>query len=348
MMRAVVKTNRQPGIHVLDMPTPEIGPNEALVQIKACGICGGDLDLYQAKPGAFSRRGRPVELPRIIGHEPAGIVVGVGKEVRSIKVGDRVASDSGAGCGACYYCQQGYFNLCVERRFIGTHRDGAMAEYCAIPGPNLFKIPDSISFDEAAMLEPLGVAVRAMETLVRFKPGDDVAVLGPGPIGLLEAMLARAAGAGKIFVVGRSTSEKRLEFARQLGFSTINAERDDVLSVIRAATGGLGVDAVFDATSSGMPGEATVLLKGIGQLVITATMEGKVEFNADDFKARSLIITANRARNPSTWYRAINLVACGRVDVKPLITHRFDIENADTAFRTLQRREGMKVLIAPS
>lgn len=346
-MKAVVKAEQRRGIQVMDVPVPKIKPNEALVQIKACGICGGDLKLYEGGPGAFTRIGRKIELPRIIGHEPSGVVVEVGPEVRTVKVGDRVASNNSEGCGFCHNCQLGYFNVCVNRTNIGSFRDGAMAEYCAIPQLHLYKIPDSISYEEAAVLEPLGVAVRAFETLVRFKAGDDVAVLGPGPIGLLAALVARASGAGKVFVTGRSSSEKRLELARSLGFTTINVEKENVRDVVFAATEGLGVDVVIDSTSKGTPPEALTLLKGVGQLVISASLEGQVSFDAYELKSRSVIITLNRSTNPSTWFRAINLVASGQVDVKPVVTHKVRIEDADQAFQALCRREAVKALILP-
>ncbi len=347
-MRAVVKAKPGVGIDVMDMPEPKtIKPTEALVQIKACGICGSDVGLYEWREGDRYRRGRLIPLPVIIGHEPAGVVVKVGSEVKNLKPGDHVASDSWAGCGYCYWCRSGYFNLCSEVQNIGSLTPGAMASRCAIPFFSLYKIPESMSFEEGAMAQPLGVAVRGFEILVNFRPGDDVAVLGCGPIALMEALVARTAGAARIFVTGLSIDEKRLELARQLGFTTINAEEQSVRDVIMDVTGGLGVDVVFDATSTGIPGEAIKLVKPTGQLVITAVVEKPVTFDAREIRRGEIIIRHNRGRNPSTVHRAVNLIASGRVDVKPLITHRFKIEEAEAAFQTLIRREGMKVLILP-
>jgi threonine dehydrogenase-like Zn-dependent dehydrogenase len=322
-----------------------------LVQIKACGICGSDLGLYEWREADRYRLGIPIKPPVIIGHEPAGVVAEIGPEVPSsygLKVGDHVAADSWGGCGMCYYCRMGYFNMCIgERKNIGSLANGAMAEYCAMPFFNLYKVPDSISFEEAAALQPFGVAMRGWETLVNFKPGDDVAILGSGPIALFEALLARAAGAGKVFVTGLNVDKKRLEIASKLGLTTINSENEKVKDIVLGATEGLGVDVVFDAISEGVPEEAVTLLKRTGQLVITATVGPKVTFNGAELMKREIIITMNKFRNPSTFRRAISTVASGRVDIKPLITHKFKIEDCAAAFKTLLDREGMKVLIVP-
>ncbi|MFC1970481.1 zinc-binding dehydrogenase [Chloroflexota bacterium] len=351
-MKAVVKIRPEPGaIEAMDMPMPKIQPNEVLVQIKACGICGSDLGLYEWREPSRFRSGIPIKPPVIIGHEPAGVVAEIGSEVPKIcglKTGDRVACDSWGGCGQCYYCRSGHFNFCIgERKNIGSLAHGAMAEYCAMPYFNLYKMPESLSFEEGAALQPFGVAVRAMETLVFFKPGDDVAVLGTGPIALFQALLARAAGAGKVFVTGLNTDKKRLELAQELGFAIINAEEQSVRDVIMKNTMGLGVDVVFDSISQGVPEEAVSLLKLIGQLVITATVGGSILFPGSEIQKREVIINTNRARNPSTFNRAISLLASGRIDVKPLLTHKFKIDDINEALKTLQRREGMKVMIVP-
>lgn len=350
-MKVVVKARAGVGqIEVQDAPKPKIKPREVLVQIKYCGICGTDLGLYEWRESARYRRGIPIDLPVIIGHEASGVVAEIGAEVpksRGLKVGDRVASDSWGGCGDCYYCRLGYFSMCEgERKNIGALADGAMAEYCAIPYFSIYKIPDTLSFEEAAALQPFGVAIRGVETLARFKPGDDAAIVGPGAIGLFEALLMRSAGAGKIFVVGLNIDKKRLDLAQQLGFTVINAEAQNARDAIAKMTDGKGVDVVFDATSKGVPGEAIKLLKKVGQLVITAELEEAITIGPKEFN-RDVIITKHLGRNPSCWYRGINLLATGRVDIKPIITHKFKIEDTANGFETLQQREGIKVLIVP-
>jgi L-iditol 2-dehydrogenase len=349
-LRAVVKTKAETGaLEVLDMPMPVIRPNEVLVKIKACGICGTDLGIYEWRPEVRFYRGTPFEVPRIIGHEPAGEVMEIGADIPkswSIKIGDHVASDAWSGCGHCYYCRAGYFNMCIgERKSLGLLANGAMAEYCSIPFFNLFKVPDSLPFDEAAMLQPLSIATRGLETLVQFKAGNDVAIMGPGPIGLLEAMVMRAAGAGKLFVIGIAADKKRLELAKYLGFTTINASDQSAKEVIKDSTGGLGVDIVFDATSTGAPAEGIPLLKLVGQLVITAQVREEIMLPGRELLSREVIINTQRAGSPSAFKRAISMLSAGMVDVKPLITHQVNIESAVEGFKILQKREAMKVVI---
>lgn len=350
-MRAVAKTKPGVGIEIINAPRPKIKPTEVLLEIKACGVCGSDMPLYEWLPEGRLRRGKPIELPRIIGHEPSGVVVEVGSEVpasRGLKPGDRVASDSWGGCGQCYYCRIGFFNMCSgDRKNIGSLSDGAMAEFCAVPFFNLYKIADSVTFEEAALAEPLGVAMNAMEKLVYFRPGDDAVVMGCGPIGLLEAMLVRAAGANKVIVSGLGVDEKRLAIAKKLGFHTVVSDKENLKDIVMKETG-LGADVVFDATSSGAPAQGITLLKAArGQLVLTAVMEGQVPLNGRDLTTHEVIITNHLGRNPSCWYRALSVIAAKKVDVSVIMTHKFKIEQADEAFKVLQRREGMKVLIVP-
>ncbi|MFC2066019.1 zinc-binding dehydrogenase [Chloroflexota bacterium] len=346
-MKAVAKTKPEVGIEIIDIPEPKIKPHEALVQIEYCGICGTDVGFYEWRESERFRRGKPIPLPAIIGHEPAGVVVEVGAEVKNVKPGDRVASDSWGGCCHCYWCRLGHFNQCLYPQNLGSLTHGAMAKYCAIPFIDLYKVPDSMSFEEAAMLQPLGVGVRGAESLVYFKPGDDVVVMGCGPVGMLVALVMQAAGAGKLIITGLGIDAKRLEMARQLGFTTINADEEPVRDVVLEMTGGLGADVVFDATSKGNPGQGLSLVKVVGQLAIAASVEGSPELDWKCFRKGEIIINTFHGRNPSTWKRSISLVGSGRVNVKPLITHKVKIEDAEKGFQMLIKREGMKVLIEP-
>ncbi|MFC1986253.1 zinc-binding dehydrogenase [Chloroflexota bacterium] len=329
------------------MPMPQIKPDEVLLKVSFCGICGSDVPLYDWSPDNKFLRGIPIEYPRIIGHEPSGIVAEVGANVQGLKPGDRVCADNWGGCGECYYCRLGHFNQCQHRKDIGTAVDGAMAEYVALPAFNLYKIPDSMSLDEAAVIQPLGVAVHGFETLVNFKAGDDILILGPGSIGQLEAMVARASGAGKVFVLGRAVDKQRLELASQMGFIAINNEEQSALNIVLAETNGRGVDVVFDTTSGGAPGEAMKFLKAVGQLVITAILPRQVTLDGNEINRREIIINHHTDRNPSSFYRAISLVANGRVDVKRIITHKLNLEDADTGFKKMQKSEGLKILLQP-
>ena len=346
-MKAVVKTKPDVGIEILEVPIPKIKPDEVLMKVHACGLCGTDLGMYKWGQSYRFRVGVPIELPRIMGHEPSGIVVETGSEVKNLKPGDRVCSDSWGGCGNCYYCRLGQFTQCQNKKNIGSLMDGAMAEYVAIPFVSLYKIPDSMSLDEAALMEPVGVAVRAFETLVNFRLGDDVVVLGPGPVGLLEAMVARASGAGRIFIVGLTKDKQRLEIAQRLGFIGINCDEERAVEVVMANTNGQGVDVVFNAVSGGIPEDAIKFLKKVGQLVITARLHGPITIDGMEMMRREIVITRHRGRNPSSVLSALKLMASGRVDVKPLITHKLKLEDAEIGFKMVERSEGLKILLLP-
>ncbi len=346
-MRAVVKTKEAVGIEILDMPKPKIKPNQVLLQVKGCGICGSDLGLYDWTPESRTRRGKPIKLPVIIGHEPAGIVAEVGSEVsQNLKVGDRVAADSWGGCGECYFCRLGKFNMCERSSNIGSLTNGGYAEYVAMPGFNLYKLPDAISMDVAPILQPLGVAVHAME-VTDLRLGDEVVVLGPGAIGIMEAMVAKCRGATRVWITGIGKDKQRLELARKLGFETVNIEEQSVVDVVREATGGLGVAVVFDATARGAGDEKVKLLKKGGQLTITVEDAPSLTFNGADFRrVGDITIRHHVGRNPTTFYSALNLLASGRIDVRSLITH-MPLEEADKAFQMLKRSEAAKIILVP-
>ncbi|MBI2958661.1 MAG: alcohol dehydrogenase catalytic domain-containing protein [Chloroflexi bacterium] len=345
-MKAAVKTREGVGIEYLDWPKPTIRPDQVLLQVTGCGICGGDLDFYDWTPKGRVRASGVVQLPRIPGHEPAGIVAEVGSAVtQDLKAGDRVACDSIFACGECYACRAGQFNLCRRRKPLGSMSDGAMAEYVVVSPFHLYKIPDGVRQEEAPMLEPLGVAVRAIE-VSSLKPGDDVVVIGAGAIGLLEAMVARASGAGRTWIIGR-TRDKRLELAQNLGFETLASAEEPVVDIINTKTGGMGVDIVFDATTTGAGREKVQLLRCGGQLVVTASTEGPVNFEGADLRRLGEpSIIFHMGRRPTTFQRSIKLLASGAVDVKPLMT-RMPLSQVDKAFQILKKREAMKIILEP-
>jgi len=344
-MKAIAKTNTEHGVELIDAPMPTVGPGEVLLQVAACGICGSDLHLVEWTEVGRMRRGRQIELPRIIGHEPSGVVVEVGDGVTTVKPGDRVASDSWGGCGQCYYCRIGKANLCEPRYNIGALRDGAMAEYVVVPWFNLYKLPSNISLEVGAMIEPLGVAVHAVERCATLKPGDRVVVLGPGTIGLLIAMVVRASG-GDVSVLGLAKDAKRLELAAQMGFRTVVIDEPGGQDRILDRTDGRGADIVFDAASA-FPTTIPLVRKG-GEVVITGTPGRAVTVDLLEAQWKELTLTLNIGRVPSSWHRSINLLSSGTLDIAPLISHRFPLEQVDTAFELLRRSEAMKILIEPN
>jgi L-iditol 2-dehydrogenase len=344
-MKAVAKTSPEPGLEVIDAERPEIRPGEVLLQVAACGICGSDLHLYEWDEVGKYRRGKLIDLPRIIGHEPSGIVAEVGEGVTNVKRGDRVASDSWGGCGQCYYCRLGKANLCEPRYNIGALRDGAMAEYVLVPWFNLYPLPDNISLEVGAMIEPLGVAVHAVERCATLKPGDRVVVLGPGSIGILIAMVVRAGG-GDVTIAGLAKDAARLELAASLGFDSVVLDGPEGASKIMERTRGRGADIVFDAASA-FPATIPLVRKG-GEVVITGTPGRKVTADLLEAQWKELTLTFNIGRIPSSWHRSINLLESKALDIEPLISHRFGLDEFDTAFDLLRRSAGVKILLEPS
>jgi L-iditol 2-dehydrogenase len=344
-MKAVAKTSAESGLEIIDAERPKIQPGEVLLQVAACGICGSDLHLYDWDEVGRYRRGKLIDLPRIIGHEPSGIVAEVGEGVTNVRPGDRVASDSWGGCGQCYYCRIGKANLCEPRFNIGALRDGAMAEYVLVPWFNLYPLPDNISLEVGAMIEPLGVAVHAVERCATLKPGDRVVVLGPGSIGILIAMTVRAGGAD-VVICGLAKDRGRLDLAADLGFTTVVLDEPGGTDTIMAWTKGRGADIVFDAASA-FPATIPLVRKG-GEVVITGTPGRKVTADLLEAQWKELTLTLNIGRIPSSWHRSINLLESGTLDIMPLISHRFPLEEYDTAFDLLRRSAGMKILLEPS
>ncbi len=238
-MKAIVKAKPVIGINVLDVPVPKPRTDEVLIEVKAVGICGSDIHIYEWTSGyEFMEKYFPVTL----GHEFSGVVAEVGPEAEGkFRPGERVTSETGKICGRCFYCQQGKGVLCEQRlQFgrIGIERDGAMASFLTVPWTSLHRIPPTVTFEEAAMAEPAGVALGAVRTAV-IEPGDDVAIIGPGPIGLMILQMCRARGAGRVAVLGLKEDASRLKVAKELGADPVFiAGQEDAAKTILEMTGG--------------------------------------------------------------------------------------------------------------
>jgi 2-desacetyl-2-hydroxyethyl bacteriochlorophyllide A dehydrogenase len=343
-MLAVVKTKPERGIEIQDRPAPSLrADDQVLIQVGACGICGSDLHFYEWAAHTADE----ITLPRILGHEVAGTVVKVGPAVKDFKPGDRVVTETWGGCGDCYYCRLGMFNHCLYQTRIGQKADGGMTDYVVVPAISLYRIPDDMPFDEAAVIEPVGVALRGWEKIRNFKPGDAVVVMGPGPIGILGALIARAAGAATVLITGLKIDQARLSLARQLGLETITVGEENVQEKVKNLTQGRGAEVVLDLSGgSGSLSQAISLAKiggEIGLIGISPPSETPLQLIA----LKELTIYGSFRRLPSTWYRAIKLVAARQIDVRPLITHRFPVAKAEEAFQALFARQAMKAIIYP-
>jgi L-iditol 2-dehydrogenase len=320
-----------------DEPLPQPRPEEALIRITAVGICGSDLHWF----GEAGIGDAQLDQPLVLGHEFAGVVTS-----GRLK-GQRVAVDPAISCHACEFCREGNPNFCTNLRFAGYgDQDGAMQAYYSWPEECLFPLPDRLTDTDGAMLEPLGVAIHALD-LAHLRPGMSVGVFGSGPIGLLILQMARLAGATRLYATDLLPA--RLQAAMHFGASQVyDANAGTEAREILAETGGRGLDVVFEAAGendavdtaieSAKPG-ATVILAGIPATERTS-------FIASTARRKGLTIKLVR-RMKLTYPRAIALVSAGLVDVRSLVTHCFPMSDYQTAFEIANRREGLKVMVEP-
>jgi len=337
-MKALAKTKPGFGAEVITLADPRPGPGELLVRVAACGICGSDLHLYEWELGADRMVSR---LPFVMGHEPAGEVVEVGPGVSTFKPGDRVALDPFGHCGRCGPCRAGRFNLCTSPTMLS----GAFAELTIAPVGNSHLVPPSMKLEHAALLEPFGTGLHAVEQS-SLKAGDSAVIEGPGPIGLSIAMAARALGVTSIVITGLPADADRLGLAREMGFHTVTASEEGWIKEVRDRMPPEGADALFDA--SGAIDSPRELLRRGGEFVEV----GWPARNLDSAELRAFFFHGirwinSRVRTPETWRRAIALVASGAVDLMPMVTHRYNLDKGIDAFELLRRREGVKALILP-
>ncbi len=342
-MLALAKVDSKRGVKLIEIPEPKIrGKDEILVEVGACGICGADVKTYLSTEQSVSRMSRH-GWPFPMGHEIGGTVREVGKEVTEFKEGDRVACQAYTPCGFCYYCIRGQTNLCVNP----GKRVGGDARYVLVTPRYLFKLPEAIPVEEAALVEPLGVALRAIERS-HVKPGDSAVIIGPGPLGILAAMLLKSTGIQTLVVAGRKTSRERLKIAAEIGAMTVEISGDNLQEETRSLTAGIGVDVVFDFTGgSEVLGEAIELVRRGGEIVIISGGETAGELDQNQIVAKELTVMGSRHLQSSTWHRAVNLVASQTLDLRKVITHILPLEEYEKAFHLLLERKAMKVVLVP-
>ena len=327
----VVRLHAHGELHLHDEPEPVPVAGEAVVRVKAVGVCGSDLHWFSEGEIGDAK----LEHPLVLGHEFAG----------ETGDGQRVAIDPAMPCGHCEFCERGHPNLCENMIFAGHGAtDGALREYASFPHHCLFPLPDSLSYADGAMLEPLGIAIHAVD-LGKLRAGMSVAVFGCGPIGLLIVQLARLSGASNI--VATDVLPHRVEAAKNFGADhAILAEAGRELDAIRAATSGRGVDVAFEAAGEqGAVDDAfAAVLPGGKVILVGIPSDGRTSFRASTARRKGLTIKLVR-RMKHTYPRAIELASKGLVDVRSLVTHHFPLKGSADAFRVAERREGLKIII---
>ncbi len=311
-----------------EVPVPTPGANEVLIKVKVVGICGSDVHYYQhGRIGDFIVNG-----DFILGHECAGEVVEIGKEVKSLKVGDRVALEPGKTCGKCQHCKEGKYNLCSHVEFFATPPfHGVFTNFVTHPEDMCFKLPDNVSFMEGALVEPLAVGLHA-SGMGEVRLGDTVVIFGSGCIGLVTLLSCKARGASKVYVV--DVLENRLETAKRLGADdVINAKECDVLQRIDELTDGQGARVVIETAGSEITVKTTADVVSRGGTIVLVGMTPKDEtcFNFMKLVGKEAQIkTIFRYRN--LYPTAINAISSGIINVKSIVSHEFDFNSVKDAF----------------
>lgn len=343
-MKALVLTEYNK-FQYMDVPEPEYGPEDLLVQVKACAICGSDV---HGMDGSTGRRIPPI----IMGHEAAGVVAAVGASVQGFAVGDRITLDSTIYCGRCHFCRQGLINLCEDRRVLGVscqdyRQNGAFAEYVAVPARIAYHLPEGLSFREAAMVEPVSIAVHAA-TLPPLRLGACAVVVGVGMIGLLIVQVLRNAGCGKIIAV--DLDQGKLDLARRFGAThCFSAEQADLGPSVRALTSGLGADVVFDAVGISPTVQTAVeLVRKGGSVVLVGNLAPQVDLPLQSVVTRQVALFGSCASN-GEYPICLDLIQQGRVDVRPLISAVAPLADGAVWFERLYRKVAglMKVVLVP-
>jgi threonine 3-dehydrogenase len=339
-MQAIVKAQRAPGLTVSTVPKPVAGPGEVLIRVRHAGVCGTDLHIADWDAWAQGR----IKPPLVVGHEFAGEVAALGPGVTEFQVGQLVTAEGHIICGHCQACRTGNGHICKNTRIIGVDRDGAFAEFIAMPATNVMTL-DGIPTEIGAIMDPMGNAFHTV--LTAEIPGSTVFIVGCGPIGCFAVGIARAAGAAK--VIASDVNPNRLALAKKMGAHVvINAAKDDVVRSVLAETGGEGVDVVCEM--SGVPAAlhqafATIRMGGRVQLLGIPKGEVPVDFASEIiFKGITLYGVIGR-KMYETWHQMRRFLSSGLLDPRPVITHRFPLAKIDDALAAIRSGDAGKVIL---
>ncbi len=334
-------------IRLESIPMPDCGADELRVKVDACAVCGTDLKAYLY--------GNPrLKAPIVMGHEFTGLIETVGAEVEGFAIGERIVMATSISCGECYYCRQGWTNLCVDLAPMGFTYPGGMAEYTTIPGRALknghvIKVPQSVKAEHAALAEPVSCAVNAMENC-NLNPGDTVVVIGAGPMGIINACVARQAGAKKIILA--EINDVRLRQAEAFGFERLtNATGEQLTELVMQETDGLGADVVIVAAPAGPPQEqAPAMTRKRGTVCLFASLPADNKMLSIDSRAihyGELRVIGTSDSTPEHVRQAVELIADGSLPTDQLATHILPLGDIFKAYDLMQSGEALRVILKP-
>ena len=345
-MKAVVKYGQADGqVELREEPLPSYGPNDVLLRVKAAGVCGSDIEMWRHR---FTYK---VNTPVIQGHEFCGVIEAVGSEVQGWKPGDRVVSETSAYvCGTCRFCRSGDYNLCPSRLGYGYGTNGAFTRFVKVRQQILHRIPDALSFEEAAITEPVCVAYNALVVRSRILPGDCVVVIGPGPIGLNCLQVADISGAARLFLVGTEADAARMRVAGVLcpRAELLRCPFEETQARVLEATDGYGADLVVDAAGNSETLRMSLaLVRRLGQITKVGWGPDPVGFSLDLLLTKAVTLQGTYGHNRRAWENVLRLLAAGAVKTQPLISTVLTIDRWKEGYELVESRQAAKVILRP-
>ena len=335
---------KEKAVELREQPIPEILPDEVLLAVQAVSVCGSEVHQYH------NTHSWKVNVPVILGHEFCGIVARKGENVHGFAEGDRVVSETAARiCGACPYCLAGEYNLCSERLGFGYGVDGGMAQYVNVPARCLHRLPARLGFEDAAMTEPCCVAYNAVAVKSHIQPGDSVAVMGPGPIGLLCLQMAGICGASPLVMLGVAADRPRLALAKELGADlTIDVGAENALERFRTIGDGLGAHVVVDATGhSPALKQALAIVRPGGRITKVGWGLTPIDFSLDPLVQKAVTLQGSFSHNYPIWEKVIALLAAGKIRVAPLAGRIAPLADWQSCLEGMHTRQIVKAVLKP-
>lgn len=343
-MKAVVKSKPGHGAELVEMETPSPGPDQVLVKVLATSICGTDLHIYEWNEWA---QNRIKNFPQVMGHELCGEIVELGKNVSHLSKGDVISAETHIACGHCYLCQTGNKHICINGKIFGVDINGVFAEYAVVPAANAWKLDKKIPRDYASVMEPLGNAIHTV--LAGEITGTTVLVTGCGPIGIMSIAVAKLCGATKI--IATEINDYRIQLARKVGADIVlNPKETEVVEKIMETTDGLGVDVVLE-----MSGSPAAIQQGFnslrpgGRFSILGIPDKpmQIDLGKDIIFKYATVQGINGRLMFSTWYKTSRFLSSGRLDLEPIITHRFRLEEFEKGMELMRSGNCCKILLYP-
>ncbi len=345
LMAGVVQYDLKPhSVELREIPVPEIGEEEVLLQVGAVSVCGSDVHQYHGS------QSWPVAVPVVLGHEFGGVVAQAGKRVKTFKEGDRVVSETASYiCGQCMMCRTGAYNLCPQRKGFGYGINGAMAGFVRVPERTLHHIPDSLPFEKASLTEPCCVGYNCVIEKSKVKPGDTVVVLGPGPIGLLCAEMARLAGAGTLIVAGMAQDTSRLAAAKELGVThAINLQETNLMDFVHGVGDGMGAHLVVDAAgASAALKTALDIVRPGGQITKVGWGPQPLGFSLDPLVQKAVTLQGSFSHTFQNWEMVVSMLASGQINLKPIISRVAGLEAWQDCFDGMHNGNYVKTVLQP-